>query len=415
MKANYSAISDYTPFYSKKAKRLAPNPIRSLVSLMKPGTISLGGGAPNQSLFPITTFSFKLGQDVELTLSPTELIDALQYSDTYGIPSLLSALKKLQIKFHKPTVTDWNILITTGSQDGIAKAFDILIDEEDYVIVENPIYSGSLSSMQMLNSRFVSIDTDENGIIPDVLSNTLKNWGETHPNCRLPKVMYVVPTGQNPSGSTLSQDRRKKVYSIAQEYNLIILEDDPYWHLRLLPHQDKDLQSFFSLDVDGRVLRFDSFSKIISSGMRLGWVTGPTPLIEKLQLNQQATCLHVSEHWGENGLASHIQKIQEFYTKQRDACLRACNNHLKGLVEWNVPTAGMFLWFKLSGIEDSEPLIKEKAVAEKVLFLSGKAFDPFGRKSPFVRASYSTATEEEMDEAMKRLSRILKGDQQNIN
>jgi len=195
----------------------------------------------------------------------------------------------------------------------------------------------------------------------------------------------------------------------------MILEDDPYY---LLTFAGDRSRSYFSFDVQGRVLRFDSFSKILAGGLRLGWATGPVPLIQKMELHQQAWALHTSgmsqviafrvlEQWGNEGFDAHVRKIQEFYKQRKVTLVSLLEKHLKGLAEWNDPVAGMFIWIKLVGFSDSQSLIKEKALEKKVLMVPGQSFMPNNEISRCVRASFSTATEAQMEEALKRLASLL--------
>ncbi len=241
--------------------------------------------------------------------------------------------------------------------------------------------------------KLIEVPLDGQGIIPEELDALLDNFPTKFPGINKPKVLYTIPTGQNPSGATLTNARREKIYAIAQKHDFLIIEDDPYWYLRLNPlpgqetKEDADLKSFFSMDVDGRVVRTDSMSKILSSGLRLGWVTGPSALINRLEFHQQATNLHASgltqmlvykllDQWGIEGFKSHIQKVKDFYSQKRDVTLKAAEKHLTGLAEWSPPSAGMFIWFKLNGISDTENLIQEKAVKAKVVMVPGKVFSP---------------------------------------
>eukprot|EP00996_Jenningsia_fusiforme_P000312 NODE_1262_length_1612_cov_31.721689_g1127_i0.p1 GENE.NODE_1262_length_1612_cov_31.721689_g1127_i0~~NODE_1262_length_1612_cov_31.721689_g1127_i0.p1 ORF type:complete len:183 (-),score=35.14 NODE_1262_length_1612_cov_31.721689_g1127_i0:102-650(-) len=173
------------------------------------------------------------------------------------------------------------------------------------------------------------------------------------------------------------------------------------------------------MDTEGRVLRLDSVSKVVSSGMRTGWVTGPAPLINQVQLDLQASCMHSSgvsqvmllamlEHFGDEGWMNHVRKVQDFYREKRRAFLEMCDKHLTGLAEWHSPSAGMFVWFRLIGIEDSSKLISEKAKDEKVLLVPGEAFLPGQGVSNYVRASYSLATASEMEEGLRRLAALLR-------
>ena len=212
---------------------------------------------------------------------------------------------------------------------------------------------------------------------------------------------------------------RQTVYRIACEHDILILEDDPYWHLQFC-HHDKRPDSFLAADTEGRVLRFDSMSKILSSGLRLGWATGPAPLIDRLELHGQSSSLHASgisqavvlallQRWEAdgNGWERHLENVRSFYAGRREAFMAAADRHLTGLAEWSVPAAGMFAWIKLLGIEDSEALIMERALEEKVLMVPGTSFMPNSEKSGYVRAAFSTATPEQIDTALERLAKLL--------
>ncbi|KAL5022207.1 hypothetical protein ScPMuIL_001362 [Solemya velum] len=200
----------------------------------------------------------------------------------------------------------------------------------------------------------------------------------------------------------------------------MILEDDPYFYVQF---QRPYVPSYLSMDVDGRVIRFDSFSKLISSGIRLGFVSGPEPIINKLALHMQTSVMHASglsqvvllkvlQKMGYNGFEKHAAEVAKFYEEKRDQCLEAARKHLTGLAEWSTPTGGMFLWLKLLNVEDSFRMITVKAPEKEVLFVPGSAFMVDDTKPcPFVRASYSNVTAEQMDKAFERLAELIREEQ----
>ena len=182
-----------------------------------------------------------------------------------------------------------------------------------------------------------------------VLSKILREWPKDTPR---PKILYTVPIGGNPTGISTTLERKKQIYALAQEFNLLILEDDPYYYLQF---DSKRISSYFSMDVDQRVLRFDSFSKILSAGARIGWVSGPKELIERIVLHGQASNLHPSgisqtflfallNQWGHSGFLQHTVSVSEFYKSKRDAFITSAERHLTGLCEWTVPSAGIFYY-----------------------------------------------------------------------
>jgi kynurenine/2-aminoadipate aminotransferase len=423
----------YEHYLTPTSQRRQPSAIRRLQPLVSlPGMISLGGGLPNPELFPISGISFTLKSptpqsegssdeaDTFITFSEAELNDALQYSPTSGIPKLHAQLMELQRREHgSPNLdshSDMALAITVGSQDGFCKAIEMLIEpgSDDIIFLEAPTYSGALSFLQAYGARMAPVRIDEHGLIPSELETVLeKELGSGKSHRR--RVLYTIPTAQNPSGATLAQSRRQEIYELAQRYDLIILEDDPYWFVH--PNRN-NFDSFLALDSDGRVVRFDSFSKVISSGLRIGFATGPAPLIEKLNFHIQATNLHNSgvsqvmlhkilDGWGEEGFNVHCERVAKFYCQRRDALVSAANKYLTGLAEWHVPDAGMFLWFRLLGIDNTKTLIEEKAAKSNILLVPGQAFSPLDEPSEFVRASFSTASDADMDLAMQRLARLI--------
>eukprot|EP00040_Diaphanoeca_grandis_P013028 m.65915 g.65915 ORF g.65915 m.65915 type:complete len:449 (+) comp23618_c0_seq2:179-1525(+) len=416
-------VPTYTEFMSRLTLARKPSPIRELQPLIEQeGMISLGGGMPNRLTFPLTGVSFTTTDGTKLDLNAVELNAALQYSPTPGISVLVKELKALQRREHAPPAaadTAMDLAVCTGSQEALARAFAMLLNPEDTLLIENPTYSGSLAYLKPYGCNLVGTETDGDGLIPDSLERLLDTWEQTYSEksqIKKPRVLYTIPTGANPSGGTMTVQRRQEVYRIAQAHDLLILEDDPYYYLQFTKDR---LPSLFSMDTDARVLRFDSFSKILSSGMRVGTVTGPQTLVQQLCLHTQAVNLHPSglsqmavykllQHWGEEGFEAHIDFVQSFYLKQRNHFLKSAEKHLTGLAEWSTPSAGMFVWIKLLNVTDSFKLIREKAVDEKVLLIPGNAFSSTQEPSPYVRAAYSTASAEDMDEALARLARLLR-------
>lgn len=355
---------------------------------------------------------FRLRNGEIVTISEELTKKALQYSPTNGLPELVDWIRTLQIEEHGPPNEDFEICLGNGSQDVITRALEMLVDPSDTLLIESPAYVGILAFLRPLGCKLVEILTDADGLIPEILEDVMSRWKDFETR---PRVLYTVPTGGNPTGTSTTLERKEKIYELAQKYNLIILEDDPYYYLQF--GEDR-LPSYLSMDVDQRVLRFDSFSKILSAGIRIGWVSGPKGLVDRIVLHGQATSLHPSGisqamifglliKWGHAGFLEHCDDVATFYQEKRDSFLKAADEHLKGVAEWAVPAAGMFVWLKLIGIEDSTALINQRAVAKRVLFVPGYEFMPNLRPTPYVRASYSTATVAEIDEALKRLAELV--------
>eukprot|EP01111_Echinosteliopsis_oligospora_P020028 TRINITY_DN9987_c0_g1_i1.p1 TRINITY_DN9987_c0_g1~~TRINITY_DN9987_c0_g1_i1.p1 ORF type:complete len:422 (-),score=106.45 TRINITY_DN9987_c0_g1_i1:25-1290(-) len=411
-------IEDYAKYWSRRSARRNPSAIRVLNPLSRvPGMISLGAGNPNKDTFPFEQVTIKLKSGSEIPISGTNLIAGLEYSNSYGITGLVEWLHKHQIEAHSPpysSPSDVGILCTNGTQDAMNLAFDMLLNEGDSILTDLPTYTGALAALAPYGCKIQGVETDGDGMIPQELSKVLTTWDIS--SSPFPRVLYTIPTGQNPSGCTISQDRRAEIYKIACENDIIIIEDDPYYYLSF---SENRLKSFLSMDVEGRVIRLDSFSKILAGGLRLGWVTGHVGFVERMQLHTQVVSVHASgmsqaiawntlQAWDKDGWEGQLANVRKFYKERRDIFVSLAEKHLKGLAVWNVPVAGMFLWIKLLGVSDTRALILEKAVEAKVLLLPGQFFMPDNSASPYVRASFSTATPEQMDEALSRLASLLK-------
>ena len=483
---------DYDNFLCSLAKRRKPSAIRSLQPLVSlPGMISLGGGMPNPSLFPFQSLDLRLKDGTVLQCTEDEVKLALQYSPTPGLPELCQRIKTMLIHEHlqisfsnsnqKTEHHEWEetmkekhsrrerleVAIVPGSQDGLAKIFDMLLEERDTLLIESPTYSGSLAALEAKGCNLIGIETDELGLNPEALRRTLANWekDENTKGKSMPKALYTIPTGSNPTGASMTFKRKQEVYAICREFNLLIIEDDPYYYMQ---YQDKNTDiknqgnylnrgrthSFLSIDIDERVIRTDSFSKILSSGMRVGVVSGPPELLGKLNLHNQASIMHTSglsqlavlrllQYWGvgdklynditseegsvdkkdtknENNCViypmweDHLECINNFYYNQCKVFMAAAGKHLKStkdglpLAEYNAPSAGMFVWMKLKGIEDSSSLILKEAVSKKVLLVPGASFFPNNPKTSYVRAAFSVASEEQINIAMERLGAMLR-------
>lgn len=421
---------NYSRFITSVSAARKASPIRVLTELMQkspPSLISLAGGAPNPAVFPFKKATIATGHGNAVEIGEDLMKRALQYSASAGIPELLSWLKNFQRNLHNPPTANYSpeqgqmeVCVTTGSQEGLCKVFEMLINPGDSILLDAPTYSGTLAALRPLGCSIINIPSDQHGIIPKALKEVLSAWSpediknHSHP---LPKFLYTIPNGCNPTGNSLTTDRKKEIYQIARKYDFLIIEDDPYYFLQF---EKPWAPSFLSMDVDGRVIRTDSFSKVLSSGLRVGFLTGPKPLIDRVILHIQVSTMHTStftqmiisqllQQWGEKGFLEHTDRVVEFYRTQRDAMLIAADKWLKGLAEWHPPAAGMFLWIKIKGVSDTQQLIMEKALQKEVLLVPGGVFNiDSSEPSPYVRASFSLPSPAQMDLAFQRLADLIK-------
>ncbi|KAI5756667.1 AADAT protein [Gulo gulo luscus] len=421
---------NYARFLTAASAARTPSAIRVATETQlkaSKSVISLATGSPNPNTFPFKTAVITIKNGKPIQFDEEMMKRALQYSQSAGIPELLSWLKHLQVKLHNPPTINYpasqgqmDICITAGSQDGLCKVFEMIINPGDNVLLNEPVYSGTLQALKPLGCNIINVASDEYGIIPDSLKEVLSKWKpeeSKNPKKNTPKFLYTVPNGNNPAGNSLTSNRKKEIYELSRKYDFLIIEDDPYYFLQF---SKSWAPTFLSMDVDGRVIRTDSFSKVLSSGLRIGFITGPKPLIERVVFHTQVSTMHPStftqllisqllHQWGEEGFLAHVERVADFYMNQKDAIVAAANKWLSGLAEWNVPTAGMFLWVKIKGISDVKQLIEEKAIKKEILMLPGNIFYVNSSvPNPYFRASFSSASPEEMDVAFQRLAQLIK-------
>ncbi|KAG9314942.1 PLP-dependent transferase [Chiua virens] len=355
----------YQHFLSHVAKRKEPGGIHHLLPLENtPGVISLLAGKPNDAMFPFESFSFSVtdpthsSRSIPLSLTGPDLAEALQYSTIRGLSRLIDWFVGLQQHVHgRGRAEGWRITIGHGSQDMIFKAVNVIMNSGEPILIEAPVYSGVLPIFRDLQLKLVEVATDEVGVRSSDLRFILENWPE---NEQKPKLFYTVPYGCNPSGTTATIERRREVLQLAREHNFLILEDDPYYYLYF--GKDARPPSYFTLELEtpelGRVIRFDSFSKILSAGMRMGFASGPKPILDAMDVYtgfsnlqgstlMQAVTLALMEKWGYDGFLAHTKAVSGFYREKRDSFQKAMQTHLGDLAEWRTPEAGMFFWFKL--------------------------------------------------------------------
>ncbi|KAK8390966.1 hypothetical protein O3P69_016962 [Scylla paramamosain] len=410
---------DYSKFISKLSSRRKPSCISELRRALdncSPSLVWLASGMPNPEKFPFREMTVTLEGGKKLTLSKETLSAGLQYGPSHGYLPFRNQLKRMVEQWHAPPRwAESDLIVTVGNQDGISKALDMLLDPEDFIVVPDPCYSDFLCMLSSLAPQIVAVSVDDQGMRPDILQSALEK-AISSGSTGIPKALYLVPNSCNPTGTNMGEERRQEIYAIAQQYDLIILEDDPYCFLQF---NDKYLPSFLSMDVDGRVLRFDSFSKVVSSGLRIGFVTGPPPLLQGITLHMQASCIcppmlsqvlihELLTSWGDEGFKKHISDICQFYKEQRDAMIQALKTHLTGICEWIVPEGGIFVWLKVLHLSDTSAMLLERGAKGDIVLVPGREFMVDSTKpSPYMRAAYSCVTPEEMMKGMENLAKLI--------
>ncbi|KAJ3311111.1 hypothetical protein HDV04_004425 [Boothiomyces sp. JEL0838] len=392
---------DFQDFLAETSKKRQHSAIRALQKYtnMK-DIVNLGGGMPHSETFPLKGITLHLDYG-DLEMDKGDLDKGIQYGESGGEQNLKAWLRKLQDHVHKPVYKDYQICIGNGVSDVLAKAFEAVLNPGDTVLIESPTYVGAISFLRPLGLQFLPINVDQHGTNVDELETVLKNW-----NGKKPKVFYTVPIGGNPTGISITFERKKQVYRLAQKYNFLIFEFNSW------------IPSYWSMDTDGRVLRFDSFSKLFGGGFRIGWVSAAPAFVERILLHGMVTDLHPSglsqqiiytiiKSWGIEGFIQHTKRITQYYKKRRDILQSALEKHLTGLASWNIPDAGLFFWIKLNNVPDTFDLINKKAVDSKVVLLPGVEFLPLRGNSSFVRAAFSFAHPDHLELGAERLGKLL--------
>ncbi|CAH0697428.1 unnamed protein product [Spodoptera exigua] len=409
---------DYDRFLSTRAARREPALTRQITSLAyKVGKemISLAEGMPNEQVFPFTRLSMDT-KFSKLVLEGKDLAAALQYVPSQGLPALLSELRKFQSEAHRPPEVPRDVLVTNGGQHGIYQCVELLVEPGDPVITCEYAYTGIHSTLKPYQAEIIGIPEDEDGMIPETLDAVL---GERlRRGLKMPKMMYIIPTGSNPTGTVLPEERRRQIYELACRYDFLIVEDDPYMFLN---YTDRPIPSFLSMDTCGRVLRLDSVSKVVSAGLRGAWLTAPKPLLHRLELHTQAELLHsctlaqailLQLVQCRKSLASHLTNAREFYRERRDA-LHAALKPVEHLAPYTMPDAGLFFWLRVNGIEDVYNMVFHTAFQRGLMLVPGQAFlYDSNAPCPYLRLTFSKIRHEDMDTAVSNLVEIIREEQQ---
>ncbi|CAH2058464.1 unnamed protein product, partial [Iphiclides podalirius] len=413
--------NDYTRFISKRALKREPALTRQITSLAyKVGkqVISLAEGMPNEDMFPFSRLHLQTKNGGEMVLEGKELATALQYMPSQGYPALLSELRVFQQELHRPPRA-CDVMVVNGAQHGIYQCVDMLLDPGDPVILSEFSYTGAISVLRPYDPEIISIPEDESGIMSETLEAVLES--RLARGLKMPKILYVVPTGSNPTGLIITEQRKKELYELACRYDFLIIEDDPYMFLN---YSGERTASFLSLDVCGRVLRLDSVSKALSAGLRLGWLTAPAALVERAELHSQAELLHPSTLsqaiilqfiQRREELAEHMVRARSFYRARRDALAEALSV-LGGLALWTPPQAGLFFWLRVHGVDDVYNMVFHRAFERGLMLVPGQAFVyDTSVPCPYLRLTFSKIPEKDMHRAAEHLAAIIRDEQKIVH
>ncbi|HQG59551.1 MAG TPA: PLP-dependent aminotransferase family protein [Caldisericia bacterium] len=391
--------------FASRTNRMKGSVIRELLALtQKPEIISFAGGLPDPTMFPVEQFNECMSHVIKTIPSVV-----FQYGETPGYKPLREIVVEMTKKEGIKDCTIDNVCITTASQQGIELVGKIMVDEGDVVIVEGPTYLATLQAWSVYGAKYVTVDLDDEGMKVDELEERLEAMKKVGVR---PKMIYTIPTFQNPAGVTMTLARRKKLLELAYKYNVPIIEDNPYGDLRFT---GTPTPSLYSLDTKGMVVSLKTFSKILAPGLRLGWIVANKDFIAKICMAKQSADLNspvitqaaVVEFAKRGYIDQHVPKICEAYGKKRQAMEVAMKQYLPQGVKWTNAEGGMFIWVTLSNNIDTTALFP-KAIEHKVAYIVGSAFYPYGGGESSMRLNFSFPSLPQIDEGIKRLGDLIK-------
>ncbi|EEH34697.1 aromatic amino acid aminotransferase [Paracoccidioides lutzii Pb01] len=443
--------------------------------LDKPGLISLGGGLPSCEYFPFESISIKIPTpphfseeetvktgtvvtsakyDIRNGKSDLDLEISLNYGQSNGAAPMMRFVTEHTEIVHNPPYSDWQCSLTAGSTSSWDMALRMFCERGDYILAEEYTFATALEAASALGVRAAAVKMDDQGMLPESLDEVMTNWDAAARGARKPHLLYIVPSGQNPTGTTHGPERRKEIYKVAQKHDIFIVEDEPYYFLQMQPYKGVDtppdappasyeafikslIPSYLSIDVDGRVLRLESFSKVISPGSRMGWIVGTAEIVERYTRHSEVSTQNPSgmsqiilfklldESWGHAGYFDWLINLRMEYTARRNTMLDACEKYLpKSIASWNPPAAGMFHWIKVDwkrhpGVREGkdhaaiENAIFKATIEEGALVSAGSWFvadSSIPQTDMFFRATYAAAPGDKIEEAIRRIGVALRSE-----
>ena len=401
--ARGSDLERYAGLFAARTRMMRSSAMRDLMAVTaRPEVISLDGGLPDTSTFPPQTFAAQMTR-----IAQESAAEALQYGPTEGFRETVDCIVEVMgAEGMLPDPED--VIVTTGGQQAIDLLCKTLIDPGDAVICEAPTYPGAIPVFCSYQADTIQVECDDEGMRIEELEAVLDRLdGEG----RRPKFVYSVPTFQNPAGVTMSLQRRRRLVELARAREMLVVEDNPYGLLRF---GGEPLPPLYQLDGGDFVLYIGTFSKILSPGIRLGWMVAPPPVMDKVVLGKQASDLctstltqyFVREYFAAGRWREYVENVAGIYRSRRDAMLDALGRHFPGAATWTEPQGGLFVWATLPPYIDTSDLLA-KALREDVAFVPGQAayVDERGRSS--MRLNFSAGNEDEIREGVRRIGKVI--------
>lgn len=390
-------------FFSRRAARMRASEVRELLKWISRDVISLGGGVPDPSSFPARDL-----REIVMEIMSTRPEVALQYAPTEGIDELRRELAEF-MRLRGIRATADNVVVTAGSQEALELLARILIDEGDVVFMENPTYLGAIQAFRVYAPRMMGVPLDEEGMMVDALEEKLRR---ARAQGLRAKVIYVIPTCQNPTGISLSEDRRRELLELAEEYDLLVVEDDPYSYFVFEEPSPPPLKS---MDSSGRVIYLSTASKMLAPGLRVGWLAAEEELVDKVVTAKQAVTLQTStlsqlvllEALRRGVVERQLPRLRRLYKEKRDVMLNALEDYMPSGVKWTRPMGGMFVWLEVPELLDMRALLPTALRNYKVAYVPGAAFHVEEGGLNTARLSYSYPPPGDIREAVRRLAALI--------
>jgi 2-aminoadipate transaminase len=397
-------IERYAGLFAARTRVMKSSAMRDLMAVTaRPEVISLAGGLPDTSTFPPDTFAA-----VAQRIATQSCAKALQYGPTEGLAETKDCIAEV-MQAEAMHVDPEDVVVTTGGQQVIDLVTKTLVDPGDVIVAEAPTYPGAVPTFHSYQADVVQIEMDRDGMRIDLLEHALDGLER---DGRRPKFIYTVPTFQNPAGVTMSLERRQRLVEIASERELLVLEDNPYGMLR---YEGESLPPLRVLDGGVYVMYLGTFSKILSPGIRLGWVVAPPPILEKINLGKQAAdlCsstlsqLMVQAYFEQSRWRDYVESLTEVYRDRRDTMLDALAEYFPPEAEWTQPHGGMFIWVTLPDFIDTTDLLA-RALRDNVAFVPGAAAYLDGRGHDAMRLNFSASSGDDIREGIRRIGEVVK-------
>jgi 2-aminoadipate transaminase len=400
-------IERYARLFAARSERVKTSAMRDMMAITdRPEVISLASGMPDTASFPKD-----LLESVFVDMARHHSAELLQYTPTDGVAPVKQRIVEVMAAEGVAADED-NILVTTGGQQAIDLITRVLVDPGDTIITEAPTYPGAVPSFLSFQAEAVQIDLDDAGMRIDLLEQELERLDREGVT---PKFIYTVPTFQNPAGVTMSLERRSRLVEIAGERELLVLEDNPYGMLR---YDGEPLPTLRELDGGNFVIYLGTFSKIFAPGLRMGWIEGPSPVVEKCNIAKAAADLNssglsqylITSYFEQADWRDWVRSASAIYKSRRDAMLGALESHFPPEASWTKPDGGLFIWATLPEQIDTTDLLT-KALRSNVAFVPGAgAFlgsrpDPRGRNT--MRLNFSGVPEERIVEGVGRIGKVI--------